>query len=245
MNRDEAKYILCAYHLGGQDSDDPQFREALEMLKRDLVLAEWFEREQLLDTRLSEKFRSFPVPPDLKAQLLAARKVVSFPVWWKRPAWITAAAACAALLATLVRLLTSSPSEKQFVEFRSFAADAAAKLDHLDLSSRDLAEVRQWLQNRSAPSDFTLPTSLNGSPSLGCRMFEWKGQKVSLVCFELENRHVVHLFVMDRAVLRDVPAGGVPQFAVMSGITTASWSNDKCVYVLASHSDKQELKRLL
>src|SRR6476646_10606351 len=99
MNRDEAKFILRAYHLGGQDADDPQFREALGMARSDPVLAEWFAREQALDTRLSEKVRAFPVPPDLRGQLLAARKVIPLQVWWRRPAWMVAAAACAVLVA--------------------------------------------------------------------------------------------------------------------------------------------------
>ena len=63
MNRDEAKFILRACRPGGQDVEDPQFREALDLLKCDPVLAEWFGREQALDGRISEKFCAFPIPP--------------------------------------------------------------------------------------------------------------------------------------------------------------------------------------
>ena len=245
MNRDEAKYILRAHHLGGQDAGDPQFHEALEMLKGDPALAAWFAQEQAIDTRLSEKFRSFPVPPDLSAQLLAARKVIRLPKWWQRPAWI-GAAACIVLLAALAPMLLRSPQKLPFAEFRSYVADTTARLDHLDVLSTNLVEVRQWLQDRSAPGDFIVPGGLSGQPSIGCRRFEWKGQLVSLVCFRLENHGEVHLFVINRSGLRDAPVGASPAFAMnASGITTASWSNDRRVYVLASNQVEKELRRLL
>ncbi|MCI0541761.1 MAG: hypothetical protein L0Z50_41720, partial [Verrucomicrobiales bacterium] len=66
MNREEAKYLLRAYRVSGQDASDPQFREALEMLKIDPELARWFAQEQAVDRKLAEKIGSFPVPTDLK-----------------------------------------------------------------------------------------------------------------------------------------------------------------------------------
>lgn len=245
MNRDEARYILRAYHLGGQDASDVQFREALEMLKHDPVLAAWFAQEREFDARFSEKFRAFPVPTFLKAQLLAARKVIPLRSWWRRPAWISAAAACA-LLAILAVGLLRSPGPPEFSAFRSYAVDASATLDHLDVMSSNLDDLRRWLHNGRAPGDFTIPAGLTGRPSLGCRIFDWKGQHVSLVCFKLANGHVVHLFVMDRTTLRNVPSGNTPQLALTSrGIVTASWSTGQCVYVLTSHGDERELQQLL
>ncbi|HXT40120.1 MAG TPA: hypothetical protein VN887_08860 [Candidatus Angelobacter sp.] len=245
MNRDEAKYILRAYHLGGQDADDPQFQEALGMVKSDPVLAKWFAHEQALDIRLSEKIRAFPVPPDLRTQLLAARKVIPLHVWWRPPAWIAVAAACAALMAAFTVFLLRPSGNRQFAEFRSYVADTTAKLDHLDLMSNDVDEVRRWLRDRSAPDDFVTPASLNGRPRIGCRVFEWKGQHVSLVCFRIEGGREAHLFVVDRATLRGAPNGTMPEFAMMDGIATASWSKDRRTYVLATDAGEEELKRLL
>jgi hypothetical protein len=244
MNRDEAKYLLRAYPVGGQGSDDPQFREALEMAGRDPVLAEWFAREQALDGRLSERFRAFPVPPDLKAQLLAARKVIRHRAGWRRPAWAAAAAGimlAAALGAGLLRQAGRSP----FVDFRSYVADTTAKLDHLDLLSSNVTEVRKWLQNKGAPGDFIFPAGLSGKPSIGCRVFGWRGQNVSLVCFRIEGGHEVHLFVVDRHRLREAPGAAPPTFAVAGGIATASWSHDRRVYVLATDGSEEDLRRLL
>jgi len=188
MNRDEAKFILRAYHLSGGDAADPQFRGALEMLKHDLELASWFAQEQAIDKKLPEKFQAFPVPPELRGHLLAARKVVALRAWWRGPAWIGTAVASLAVLAALAILLTRTPEQRQFTEYHSYIAATAAKLDHLDLLTNDLVQIRQWLGRHSAPEDFIVPAKLNGKSSVGCRVFAWNGQKVSLVCFKLENK---------------------------------------------------------
>ena len=248
MNREEAKYILQAYGVDGQESNEPQFREALEMLKQDPELVRWFAQQQAVDRRLAEKFNVFPVPPGLKTQLLAARKIVlPLPRWWQKPAWLTAAAACLTLLVTIVALSLRSPTKAQFANFRSYAgAVAGDKNGHLDLMSRDVTAMRQWLNNRSAPADFVVPAGLNGLPSLGCRVLDWNSRKVSFICFELGNKQLVHLFVMDRDSLRGTPQGGVREVAALDGgITTLSWSDNKRVYVLAGHQNETELKRLL
>jgi hypothetical protein len=125
-------------------------------------------------------------------------------------------------------------------------ADTAAGLDHLDLLSTNLVEVKQWLLARNAPGDFVVPPGLKGRPSIGCRTFSWSGQPVSLVCFNIDNFGTVHLFVIDRSILHNAPASIYPEFAVSDrGITTASWSNHNCAYVLASKQTKEDLRRLL
>lgn len=245
MNREEAKYILQSDHLSGCDVESPQFRDALEMLQHDPELAAWFAQEQAIDAKLSESFRTFPVPPALKSQLLAGRKIVPLPVWWRQPAWIRAAAACMALLGTLAILLFRSPEPRQLAEFRSYVAETAATLDHLDLQTSDLDQIRLWLGGHSAPENFAIPGKLNGKSSVGCRVFQWNGQKVSLVCFELGNKKVAHLFVMDRSAPTNSPGESRPQFqTARNGIATASWSDARRIYIVALVAGEQDLKRL-
>jgi hypothetical protein len=246
MNRDEAKYILRSYDLNGRDAGDPQFQEALEMLKRDPELGDWFTQEQSMDKKLSERFRVFPVPPDLKDRLLAARKIVPHRNWWQRLSLLSAAAASLALLGVLAVLPGRAPGKKQFAEYRSYIVETAAKLDHLDIRTSDLAQIREWLGVHRAPEDFAIPGKLNGRSSVGCRVFAWNGQKISLICFELENKKVAHLFVMDSSVLTNLPAGGIPHFQTAGdGIATASWSDAQRIYILALEQGEQDLKRLL
>src|SRR5262245_39698896 len=228
MNRDEAQYVLRSYHLNGLDADDPQFQAALEMLKRDPELREWFSAEQVLDQKLSDAFRTFAVPPALKRELLAARKIVPQGGWWRRTAWISVAAASLALLGVLSVLLSRAVQKRPFAEIHSYIVETAAKLDHLDIRTGDLARVREWLRDHGAPDDFVIPGQLNGKSSVGCRVFSWKGQNISLVCFEIGNNKVAHLFVVDRSVLTSCPDGSVPQIeADGNGMATAAWSDSK------------------
>lgn len=248
MTNEEAKFILRAYRLGGQDASDPQFQEALEHLKRDPELARWFSEERKLDSCLQAKFlQASLVPPELKANLLALQKIIRPVPWWKRRAWIAAAAASIALILSAAALWFSPSNRARFSDFHSYVASVAAgKIERLDLNTQDVIEVRQWLQRRSAPADFLLPQGLDGMPSLGCRVLEWNGRKVSFVCFELKNKQMAHLFVIDRAAFRDAPPKDQPAFALAGGgVTTASWSDARRVYVLASMHDERELRRLL
>lgn len=245
MNREQAKFILQACHLDGRDAEDPRFREALNLVKCDPELASWFAQEQAADAKLSKAFRTFPVPPDLKGQLLAARKFISPPKRWFVPAWLSAAAVFVVFFGALGLLLTGSPKPEQFAQFRSFVSDTAATLDHLDLETSDLHQIRQWLVGHNAPNDFAVPGKLNGRTSVGCRVFPWHGQKVSLVCFELENQKVAHLFVTDRSALTNLPERGAVQFQTTpDGIATVSWSDARRVYVVAMAHGEEDLKRL-
>jgi hypothetical protein len=246
MNRDEAKYILRVYHLDGRDAEAPEFREALEMLKHDPELAAWFAQERAIDQKLSQKFQSFPVPPDLKGQLLAARKIVSLHTCWRSRVWAGAAAACVALVAALAFVLSGPAHNKSLTEYRSFVADAAANLDHLDLETTNVFQIRTWLANHSAPEGFVIPEKLDDKSRVGCRVFSWNDQKVSLICFELGNSKTAHLFVMERSALSNLPRGNTPQFQTShDGIATATWSDSKRVYIVALKNGEGDLKRLL
>ena len=48
MDTKQAKFILHSWRVSGADADDPHFTEALHLLDRDLDLADWFAREQLV-----------------------------------------------------------------------------------------------------------------------------------------------------------------------------------------------------
>ncbi len=247
MNNEAARLILQAYRPGGQDADDPQFREALEQAQRDPELARWFAKEQELDSRISAKLKASVTPPaHLKSQLLAQRKIVRPVAWWRQPAWQLAAAACLAMLVTLGVLWFKPAGQTQFAAYRSEMADFTAhKLDRLDLMSRDVPEVRRWLAQKESHGDLVIPTGLDGRPSLGCRLLDWKGHKVSLVCFDMENKQVAHLLVVDSAAFKDAPTES-PVFNQVGDVATASWSRGGKTYVVASKGGNQlDLMKLL
>ena len=252
MNNEEAKLILHAYRADGQDASDPRFREALEQAQRDPELARWFANEQALDSRISAKLQnSTPAPADLKAQLLAQRKIVRPVIWWQRPAMRYAMAACVALFVTIAAwfgFLHEGAIEARgntFGDYRDAMADFAGnKLKRLEFRTRDVAEAKRWLAGKDSIAELTLPGGLEGRPSLGCRVLDWQGEKVSLVCFELANRKIVHLLVVDSAVFENAP-GGSPEFKQAGGVAMASWSRGGKTYVLASkRATESELKDL-
>jgi hypothetical protein len=247
MNNEEAKLILQAYRPGGQDANDPRFREALEQARRDPELARWFANEQALDSRISAKFnRSIRPPAHLKSQLLAQRKIVRPLAWWKKPVWQLAVAACLALIVTIATVWLKPAHSIGFVQYRNEMADFAGhKLDRLDLMSGDMAEVRRWLAQRESHGDLVLPAGLDGRPSLGCRLLDWKGHKVSLICFELKNRQVAHLLVVDSDAFKNAPPES-PVFNQIGEVATVSWSREGKTYVVASKGGNQlDLMKLL
>jgi hypothetical protein len=242
MNNDEAKLILQAYRPGGQDAGDPRFREALEQTRRDPELAEWFANELKLDSRISTKLKASITPPaQLKAQLLAQTKIVRPVVWWQKPVLRLALAACMTLLVTVaaVWFASSRGNAGGFENYRTEMADFAGnKLDRLDFRSRDVTEVRRWLTQKESHGDFVLTTGLDGRPSVGCRVLDWKGHKVSLICFEMANRQVAHLLVIDRAALKDAPSES-PVFNQLDGVATVSWSRGDKTYMVADAGGNQ------
>jgi len=247
MNNEEAKLILQAYRPGGQDAHDPRFREALEQAQRDPELARWFANEQALDSRINAKLKTAIAPPaNLKSQLLAQRKILRPVAWWRQPVWQLAAAACLALLLTVAAIWLKTARASGFAQYRSEMAEfAGLKLDRLDLMTRDVAEVRRWLVQQNSNGDFVVPAGLDGRPSVGCRLLEWKGRKVSLVCFELQNRQIAHLLVVDRDAFRNAPAES-PVFNQVGEVATVSWSRGNKTYLMASKGGtEQELLKLL
>src|SRR5260370_4177650 len=117
MNNQEAKLILRAYRLGGQDAADPLFQEALEQLKRDPDLAKWFADERVIETRVQARIRDAVKPPaHLKTHLLAQGRIVRPAVWWRQPVWL-AAVASVALLGVLATVWSKQSSQPKFAAF--------------------------------------------------------------------------------------------------------------------------------
>lgn len=244
MTRETAKFILRACRVDGQDQSDPQFAEALDMLKRDPELARWFAEEQAVDTRLARSFGSFPVPPDLKTQLLAARSVIVVPVWQRRPVWLAAAAAIVVLLGIVLlpRALRPGPAlaSSQPAELLRLAEQGP----HVNVMAASFPEIQQWLRARQQPAELALSEQLKGQRYEGCRILEWQGRRVTMMCLGLEGKHV-DLFVLDAGQLPGLPADGQPQFARVGDVNTAAWTRGGQTYLLAGQVDPQTLKRYL
>ena len=75
--------------------------------------------------------------------------------------------------------------------------------DDVKLLHSNPAELRAWLAERGAPSDFELPRGLRDAHGLGCQSYTIYGVKVSLLCFMLGEDQFVHLFVVANDALKD------------------------------------------
>lgn len=247
MNNEQAKVILSAYRPGGEDATSPQFAEALEQARRDPELARWFAEERALDTVIAAKLKVAPVPAHLEDTILAGRKVIRPAVWWRQAGWLAAAAAVVFLMGMSAVLLPRlrAPS---LARLQTDAIKWLDGLDRLDLATNNLAGVRAWLANRSAHEDFVVPAGLENRVPLGCRIFDWRGRKVTLVCFKLDGAGGLageaHLLIVDAGALRGAPTGPA-RFAQLGRWAIATWREGAHGYVLATHGDEAKVRMLL
>jgi hypothetical protein len=104
-------------------------------------------------------------------------------------------------------------------------------LDHV---TDQLAEVNTWLADAGAPLPYLMQAGLREARPTGCRVLEWRGRKVTMICFR-KGEAVAHLFVLERDALAPDAAepsrepGPVQQVA---GHPVAAWGCRKCQYVL-------------
>ncbi len=244
MNNEEAKLILSAYRPDGQDATDPRFVEALEQVRLEPELAAWFAQERRIDSALGGKIREQARPPvHLKAAILAAAAITRPAPWFRRPSWITAAAAAFAGALILLSSFIPKQGGNDFASFREEMTEILGskqfQLDHLTPSA---SEAQAWLADQRV--DFVLPAGLDGKPTMGCRVIEWHGHKVSLVCFGLDGGETAHLFTIDRSSLPNPPPEQA-QFAVVDRWTAAGWTSGNKVYLLASSRGESGLRKVL
>jgi hypothetical protein len=256
MTNDEARLILCACRPSGQDAADPQVREALALAERDPALAEWWERERAFDRAVGGAVRACPVSRGLKAAILAGQNVAR-PNFRANRAWWIAAAAAVVVMAAAGSLTLRQPKPVAQLEpsvpssgFESFRADMLVFLDRLnrlDYVSKDFAEVKGWLDGKGAADLSHLPEAIAKGVPIGCRITDWNGHKVTLVCFNSQaggSRYKFHLLIAEKSG----PANLAPVsnlIATREGWNTAAWSDDRYVYLLATASMEDVIRRLM
>jgi hypothetical protein len=235
MKNEEAKFILAAYRPDGQDAGDPRFAEALMQAQIDPQLKEWLNASLEWDAKVGKALRASPVPPNLKASILAGQKVIAMPQARTRVSWMAVAAALV-LLGLAGGMLTYHHFEKpSFAELQHELPEFMAGIKGLQLMTDDLDEVRAYLDAQDAHGDLEVPEGLQGLPSMGCRVFDWHDRKVALVCFRTSERQgrVAHLLVMDVKDFRDAPDTQLA-IAEQDAWSTAGWRQGNHVYLLAT-----------
>lgn len=255
MHNEEAKLILQAYRPGGEDADDPFFSEALEQVRVDPELEKWFAEQRAFDETMRKALQTRIPPTGLRDSILLTKKISrlarrrsSRPVW-RRPGVMALAASIVVLLAAAVLLRPGAkyyaPPPMTVAAFTRQVLDLKERISLGKLSNKP-TELRAWLAERGAPSDFELPPGLRDAHGVGCQSYTIGGAKVSLICFMLNQDQFAHLFVVDADALKDAAPNASPVIRTEGGTPVATWSSGGKSYVLLGINVSEEtLRRLI
>jgi hypothetical protein len=237
MTNEEAKLILQAYAPNGQSATDPNFQAALNQARSNRELADWFANEQALDSRISDSLiKSLRPPAKLKSLLLAQMAMIRPVAWWRKRSHQLALAGCAALVSILGIVWFSRLGPVEFVKYREEMGESAAEgMEPVSHVPRDPLQVRRWLAENELDASFMVPRGLNDGVISSCRVVNWRGRKVYIICYELENHQTAHLAVIDRSALTEAPPEA-PVFDQRGKVATISWSRGSHTYMIASAS---------
>jgi len=244
MDSQQAKKVLALFRPGNADETKPEFEEALKQTKRDPELATWFNQHCAFQKAAREQFRQIAVPGDLKDRILSKTRPRNVVLWRQAPLALAAAAAIV-LLAGLAAFWFRPGGDDNLSAYRNRIVRSAMREYRMNLLTNDLNEIRRFLKENQALADYILPQPLEKLPGTGCAILSWQGKRVSLVCFELNPRNDLLLFITDRTTVSDSPPAGKPQFAPVGKLMTASWTAGDKFYILAGPGDQKFLQQYL
>ena len=245
MTKEEAKFLLRAYRPDGQDAGLPEFAKALEWVDKDPELKAWFESENAFDRAMASKVNQDKVPDDLLASILVANKVTRphRKVWgFGGLKWVAALLFAGAIIMTALK----GRGNDLLTPYRS---DVMAHLKvpghHFDYQSRDFAELKSWMDSQDRRMDAGAIQHLTSLPTHGCKIMDWEGQMVTLICFELPDRRSVHLFVFHQMQMADPKGLEEPLWREEEGWTTVGWTSGSDLFMLAGQVPMQDLRQYL
>ena len=249
MDSERAKEVLLLYRPGTADDEDPEFREALDLARRDPELRQWFDEHSARQSMIRNRLKEIAVPAELKQQILeriAVRDRVT--VWWQQPVWrVLAAAAVIVLLIGVTWFLPRPDPGKSFAAYRQrMVGDIQRMYPAMDMVTTNMAGILEYLAQKQDRATYVLPQPLKKLPGIGCAVLDWRSRKVSLICLDAGQQKELYLWIVDRTVFSDPPPVDQPQFGKkIGGLTSASWSHDDKAYILAGPGSEEFIKRFL
>ena len=245
MDEQRARVILQAY-LPGAEQDDPDVAAALAEAAQDPELGRWFAEEQAFDRAISAHLDAVPAPLGLKTRILANnRAAAQGPRSWS---WIIKLAGAAALLFLLFQVVSLfRPAERTTAELGYFSSEMVSFIDispRLEMMSDDLGNIKQFLAKKDT-APMQVPPHLAALEPVGCRVLSFRGEKVTLICFQRKEDGLAHLFVVNRAALPEMKPGQKPIIAQQGEWVTASWAEKDSVYLVTVQGGPDTVQRYL
>ena len=205
-----AKFLLNAYRPSGADAQDPAFRDALEQAARDPELGAWFKEQRGFDSMIAEKLSGIEPPATLRSAILAgienrppARRFSIRPL-------LALAAVIALSAVVVVPMLNRRNSGRQLVnQYRkaNLSMLAAVPAPQLDLMTASFSRTQDYLAEMQAPCIPSPPAALLGLPTAGCKTLRWNGHILSLTCFLLPSKELLHVFVIAQDAFDSIDIG--------------------------------------
>ncbi len=254
MTTQQAKQILLAFRPWANDANDPEMAEALALSRENPELAQWLETHCETQTALRNSFKKIAPPAAVKEQIISEHNASLRQTWWRRPAVVATLALIVIFVAIgsiLMPHISRGPQLTAFETFRTRMVNSAAKTYSMDVETNDVAQIRAYLAGKQAHADYVPPSHLDEKTSaVGCAALSWRGKPVAMICYKTGlpladgSKSDMFLFVADKQDVPDGPRGSSPEFAKVGALTTASWSQNGKLYLLAA-LDESELKRRL
>ena len=246
MNEAEARLILQSARPGATGADDAELAEALRLAAADPALGRWLEEEQAFDQAVAQHLAAIPAPFGLRTRILAeAAEPARGAKKWR---WAFGFAAAIALLLLVVQGVSFWKDQEHGANLQ---ADYAREMTSfiqlsppLEMESGDLKDITNWIAKKEA-TPANIPAQLAALQPVGCRVLSFRGQKVTLICFEREGQRMAHLFVVDRAALPSLKPGDKPIFANEHGWMTATWAEGDRVYMITLQGGRAALEQFL
>jgi len=253
MDSPRAREVLRLYRPGTTDALEPQMAEALQAVQRDPELEKWFQDQCAVYIAIRTKLKQIEVPPDLKRKILVEHvgraKVIPLR---RRPETLWAAAAAAILLLAASLWFFTKPShELRFAQFRDYQVSEAQR-GYKMTRTTNYAAIVTYLQTNHFIADYMLTKSLTKLPTDGFSTSTFQGKPVTMVCFNTGiagkngKTNEVFFFVAHRTdFVGSPPPGTKPQFGHLGHLTSATWSADDKVYILATQGDDADVQQYI
>lgn len=257
MTISEARFILSAVRADRLGEPDPRVTEALHLAESDPELREWFAESTRFDQAVASRLQEIAPPEGLRSSILAGIQV-SPPVYLRRRSAILLATAAVLMLGVAAAIwmvapgsghgtLAQSGGTSTAAEFREGMIQAYERMKALDYLSEDPDEILAWLHENGIDDTATPAGEFGEERLVGCKILEWKGRKVSLVCFRSSESATypdVHFFTVHAEAIEDV-AQAFHETAPGEIWSTEIWSDGEHVHFVMAKGRHDQPRKLL